>query len=110
MSDKPRLKLNLSGRLTVLSSAEIGWTATAARSYIKRHYGSVVQFSAKFQLPYGAACAATEPDRERVSSRSAGDIAYVRAILGLASRPSIRSVRIATSHARRREDARKECA
>ena len=103
MTTKPRLKLHLSGRLTVLSSAEIGWTATGARSFIKAHYGSVGRFAARFQLPYGAACAATEPDRERVSSRSAGDIAFVRSVLGLRSKPSTSSVRIAQAHAERRQ-------
>lgn len=103
MKAKPRLKLHLSGRLSVLSSAELGWTATEARSFIKQHYGSVGRFSAQFLLPYGAACAATEPDRERVSARSAGDIALVRSVLGLRSNPSASSVRIAEAHAKRRQ-------
>lgn len=103
MSTKPRLKLHLNGRVSIVSTGAIGWTAKDARSFIKRHYGSVGRFATRFQLPYGAACAATEPDRERVSSKSAGGVAEVRALLGLSSNPSLASIRIAKAHAARRE-------
>lgn len=102
MSTKPRLKLHLSGQVSVLVNGSLGWNAKDAREFITRHYGSVGRFAMRFRLPYGAACAATEPDRERVSSRSAGQIAYVRSVLGLNSAPSVSSQRIANAHADRR--------
>lgn len=102
MTSKPRLKLHTTGRVTVVANGELGWSSANARSFIKQHYGSVTRFATRFGLSYAAACVATEPGRDWLASRQAGDVAQVRALLGLPSSPTEISRRLANAHAERR--------
>jgi hypothetical protein len=101
MTSKPRLKRGISGDLTVIATADSTQSVLLARGLIKAHYGSLGHFAQVFKLPYGAVCEATNPKKERLSARRAGNVALVRRILGLRSEPTALATSIADAIARK---------
>lgn len=96
---KPRLKLTSDGHLVVLVSGLNPWGEISARKYIQEHYGSLQRFARRYQLPYNAVCTALRPVSR--PERMAGQVAKVRAVLGLTSRPTAHSLRVADKQERR---------
>lgn len=96
---KPRLKLTRDGHLIVLASGLNPWGETSARKYIQEHYGSLQGFARRYQLPYNAVCTALRPIYR--PERMAGQVAKVRAVLGLTSQPTPQALRVAGKQERR---------
>ena len=99
---KPRLKLSGDGGLVVIKRGQNPWGEVSARTYIDEHYGSMAAFAARYRLPYAAVrLALCSPNANRLP----GNVAKVRQVLGLASRPSGRLRFAAALTARRRGQA-----
>jgi len=96
---KPRLKLTNDGHLLVLASGLNPWGEISARKYIQEHYGSLQGFARHYQLSYNAVCKALRPIYR--PERMAGQVAEVRAVLGLNSQPTAQALRIARKQERR---------
>lgn len=92
---KPRLKLLLNGRILVVRSGSLGWSSREARTSVKQRYGSVSGFAARFHVSQGCAYAALTD--ARIAVRAAGQIAFVRQVLGLPSHPSEQALRVASA-------------
>lgn len=89
MNAKPRLKLHLTGHVSVLAQGSLDWSAKDARASIKKHYGSIGRFARQLGVSYDAACSAL---RDPGAARMAGKVATVRQTLGLPSTPSKRAL------------------
>lgn len=96
---KPHLKLTSDGHLVVLASGLNPWGEISARKYIKEHYGSLHGFARRYQLSYNAVCTALRPIYR--PERMTGQVAEVRAVLGLTSQPIAQSLRVAHKQERR---------
>lgn len=96
---KPRLKLTRDGHLVVLACGLNPWGENSARKYIQEHYGSLQRFARRYQLSYNAVCTALRPIAR--PERMAGQVAEVRAVLGLTSRPTAQSLRVSRKQERR---------
>lgn len=95
---KPHLKLDISGRLTVVRPGALNWTGTDARMRITDQYGTLKDFAARFGLPYWAVVNATTGS----DGRESGHVAHVRQVLGLPSTPTFRAKVAAQAKARQR--------
>ena len=81
---KPRLKLSHDGGLVVIKRGQNPWGEVSARIYIDEHYGSMAAFAARYRLPYAAVrLALCSPNGNKLP----GNVAKVRQVLGLPSRP-----------------------
>lgn len=92
---KPRLKLLLSGHIQVVRSGSLGWSSREARTNVKQRYGSVPRFAAHLHVSQGCAYAALTDSL--IAMRSAGQISFVRQVLGLPSHPSEQALRVANA-------------
>jgi hypothetical protein len=101
---KPRLKLNNNGTLTVLQPGELPWDSYAAVLFIKRHYGSRMDFCVRYRLNYNKFCNALRNDTTAASQ--AGDAAQIRQMLGLRSNPSSVSAALVAAQKLRAERSR----
>lgn len=91
---KPRLKPSRDGSLLVIRKGLNPWGEASAKTYIQEQYGSLSAFASRYRLPYSAVCIALRSAR---AQEMAGDVAKVRQVLGLPSRPSMMARIVATS-------------
>lgn len=82
---KPRLKQSRDGTLHVVKKGLNPWGEASARRYITEQYGSLSAFASRYRLPYAAVCIAL---RSPNASEMAGNVAKVRQVLGLPSKPT----------------------
>lgn len=99
--NKPRLKLRLDGRVSVLSAGANSWSEQAARSWIQKHYGSLAHFSRRYGFDYLHVVNAFQRRQD-----AAGGVAEVRQLLGLKSNPSSASIAQVEAQQRRWNRAR----
>lgn len=95
---KPRLKLTRNGGLLVVKKGLNPWGEVSAKTYIKEHYGSLSAFASRYRFTYSAVCIALRSPR---AQEMAGDVAKVRQVLGLTSRPSKTAQIVAAAISRR---------
>lgn len=100
---KPRLKLHLDGKISVVRAAASGWNAYAAKDFLRQHYGSVGAAAAALHVPSWALHQALH---EHLGARhSAGHVGQCRQLLGLFSQPTQRALAAARRTAKARRAA-----
>lgn len=96
---KPRLKPMRSGGLRVVQVGSNPWTEVSARQFVREHYGSLFAFAGRYRFSYGAVCVALRSNGRAM--HMAGQVAVIRGVLGLPSRPSQRALQGAAAINRR---------
>lgn len=86
-SSKPRLKLSINGRVSLVAAGSNGWTEEVAKSWVQKHYGSLAHFSRRYGFDYLHVVNAFQRRQD-----AAGGIAEVRQLLGLKSQPTAASI------------------
>lgn len=97
---KPRLKMMLDGRISVVQAGSLPWSGWEARALLKHRYGSVLQFATYIGVSQGSAYAALTDSSK--AKRSAGQIMFVRQVLGLPTHPGPLALRSAQTWVGRR--------
>lgn len=92
---KPRLKPTRNGGLRVVQVGSNPWAEVSARQFVREHYGSLLAFAERYHLSYGAVCIALRPSGRAM--HMAGQVAVIRHLLGLPSRPSRRALQSASA-------------
>lgn len=85
---KPRLKLSLAGKLTLIAEGESGLSEEEVRESIYQRFETLTAFAKHFDRPYESVCAASSHPS---AANRGGKTAEVRRILGL----PVRTKRIA---------------
>lgn len=101
MAIKPRLKLHINGKVSLVANGLNTWTEPEAKAWIQQHYGSIAEFSRRYGFDYLHVLNAL--DRRIGAVSCAGGIASVRQLLGLRSEPSATSSAQVEAQRRRRD-------
>lgn len=99
---KPRLKLSITGRLTLLREGLSGLNEDQTKRSLQKSHGSLLAFSRKHGVNYAGLCSSFNVQSERF----AGNVATARQLLGLPSNPTKGNLSLAVHHAKRRAAAK----